>query len=73
MAEEKEDVLINATLWLQKQEERLRNGFSVEYKGEEFTFVPKYTDRYANSALVYIIVDIVVISCIIKFGLGKPS
>ena len=45
MAEEKEEVLQKATLWLQEREESLSGGFSVDYKGEEFIFVPKYFDR----------------------------
>ena len=46
MAEEKEEVLLKATLWLQKQEESLKEeGFSVIYNGEEFTFLPTFIDR----------------------------
>ena len=45
MAEEKDEVLQKATLWLQKREETLKGGFSVVYKGEQFTFLPKFFDR----------------------------
>ena len=45
MAEEGEDILTKAILWLQKQQERLRKGFTIEFKGEEYTIVPDYIDR----------------------------
>ena len=47
MAEETDAVLLKAVVWLQKRQERLRDGFSVEFKGEEYIFIPKYIDRSA--------------------------
>ena len=46
MADESDPVLVKAILWLQKRQEGLKNGFTVEYKGGEYIFVPKYIDRY---------------------------
>ena len=45
MAEEGEGILTKAILWLQKQQERMREGFTIEFKGEEYTIVPDYIDR----------------------------
>ena len=45
MAEESEDVLQNAVIWLQKVQESLSEGFNVEYKGLEFTFIPSFKER----------------------------
>ena len=45
MADEGEEVLRKAILWLQKQQEKLRNGFSIEYVGKEYSFVVSYIDR----------------------------
>ena len=45
MAEETDKVLMNALLWLQKRQEMLREGFSVEYNSEEYVFLPEYVDR----------------------------
>ena len=46
MADESDPVLVKAILWLQKRQEGLKDGFTVEYKGGEYIFVPKYIDRY---------------------------
>jgi hypothetical protein len=45
MADEGEDVLKKALLWLQKQQERLREGFNVNYNEMEYVFLPEYIDR----------------------------
>ena len=45
MAEEGEEVLEKAILWLQKQQEKLRDGFSIQFQQEEYTFVVDYIDR----------------------------
>ena len=45
MAEEKEEVVLKSHVWLQKQEESLKDGFTITFKGEQFTFFPKYIDR----------------------------
>ena len=45
MAEEGDEVLEKALVWIQKQQEKLREGFSVWYRGGEYTFAPKYIDR----------------------------
>ena len=46
MAEESDPVLVKAILWLQKRQESLKDdGFTVEFKGGEYTFLPKYIDR----------------------------
>ena len=45
MAEEKNDVVEKAVLWLQKKQEELRDGFAVQYKGGEYVFLPEYIDR----------------------------
>ena len=48
MAEEKEKVLLDAVVWMQKQQESLRDGISVTYKGGEYVFLPEYIDRYVE-------------------------
>ena len=45
MAEEGEEVLEKAILWLQKQQEKLRDGFSIQFQQEEYTFVVDYIDK----------------------------
>ena len=45
MAEESEDVLQNAVIWLQKMQESLCEGFDVEYNGFEYTFIPSFKER----------------------------
>ena len=45
MAEEGDQVLANALLWIQRQQELLRDGFSIENNNEEYTFLPEYIDR----------------------------
>ena len=45
MADEKDDVLLKALVWLQRRQESLSDGFSVEFNGEEYVFFPKYIDR----------------------------
>ena len=45
MAEEGDKVLNDALLWLQKQQELLTEGFSVEYDDDEYVFLPKFIER----------------------------
>ena len=45
MADEKEEVILKSNVWLQKQEESLKDGFTITFKGEQFTFFPTYIDR----------------------------
>ena len=46
MAEEKTVTLTKMVLYLQKQQNMLNEGFTVNYKGEEYMFFPKFVDRY---------------------------
>ena len=46
MAEESEPVIARAIVWLQERQESLKDGFIVEFKGEEYIFAPTYIDRY---------------------------
>ena len=46
MAEEGEKVLERALLWLQKQEEDLKDGFALVYEDKEYVFLPEFIDRY---------------------------
>lgn len=46
MAEEKTAILTKMVLWLQKQQNLLGEGFSVNYKGEDYMFFPTFVDRY---------------------------
>lgn len=48
MAEEGEEVLQKALLWLQKQEEDMKEGLAVVYDGKEYVFLPEFTDRYST-------------------------
>ena len=45
MAEESESVLQKAVLWMQQQQEKLRDGFEVVFDDEEYVFIPEYIDR----------------------------
>ena len=46
VADEGDTVLGKAVLWLQKQQEGLREeGISVNYDEEEYVFLPEYIDR----------------------------
>ena len=46
MANEGEDVLQKALLWLQKQQEAFKDdGISVVFDNEEYIFLPQYIDR----------------------------
>ena len=45
MAEEKDNVLLKMVQFMQKKQNDLLDGFTVEYKGEEYVFVPKFIDR----------------------------
>ena len=42
MAEESEEVLQQAVIWLQEKQEVLRDGLDVEYKGTEYTFFANF-------------------------------
>ena len=46
MANEGDDVLMKALLWLQKQQERQKEeGIEVTYDGKEYVFLPEYIER----------------------------
>ena len=45
MAEESEEVLQQAVIWLQEKQEELREGFDVEYNGSEYTFFAIFKER----------------------------
>ena len=45
MAEEKTDILIKMVLYMQKKQNELLEGFHVNYKGEDYFFLPKFVDR----------------------------
>jgi hypothetical protein len=49
MADEGEEILEKAVLWLQKQQEELRDGFSIKFKDKEYTFLVDYIDRQVES------------------------
>ena len=49
MADEGEEILEKAVLWLQKQQEELRDGFSIQFKDKEYTFLVDYIDRRVES------------------------
>ena len=46
MAEEKTAILTKMVLWLQEQQNSLGEGFTVNYKGEDYMFFPTFVDRY---------------------------
>jgi hypothetical protein len=46
MAEEKDPVIEKAVLWMQKRQEGLKEGFSVQHNDDEYFFFPAYIDRY---------------------------
>ena len=52
MAEVGEEVLEKAILWLQKQQEKLRDGFSIQFQQEEYTFMVDYIDWYASEICI---------------------
>ena len=45
MADEGEQLLERAIIWLQGQQQKLVEGFSVQYSGQEYTFVVEFIDR----------------------------
>ena len=45
MADEGEKFLEQAIVWLQRQQEKLVDGFTVEYKDQEYSFVVEFIDR----------------------------
>ena len=45
MAEEGDKFLERAIIWLQRQQERLVEGFTVKYGGQEYSFLVQYIDR----------------------------
>lgn len=45
MADEGEKFLEQAVVWLQRQQEKLVDGFTVEYKDQEYAFVVEFIDR----------------------------
>ena len=46
MADEGEKFLEKAVIWLQGQQEKLTDGFSIQFQGQEYSFVVDYIDRY---------------------------
>ena len=45
LAEESEKIMVKLVLYLQEKQNNLLDGFTITYKDEEFTFVPKFIDR----------------------------
>ena len=45
MAEEKDSVLVKMVVYLQKKQNELLEGFTVNFKEEEYVFVPRFVDR----------------------------
>jgi len=52
MAEESESVLQKAVIWMQQQQECLKDGFEVTLDDHEYLFVPDYIDRLVNKFLI---------------------
>ena len=45
MSEEKTDILLKMVLYLQKKQNELLGGFTVNYKQEDYVFLPRFVDR----------------------------
>ena len=45
MAEEKMDILLKMVVYLQKQQNALNEGFTVNNNGQDYTFFPRFVDR----------------------------
>ena len=45
MCEEGEELLQNCVKWLQKQQMKLDDGFSIQFQGQEYTFLVQFIDR----------------------------
>ena len=45
MADEKDAVLLKMVLYLQEKQNELLEGFTVDFKGEEFFFLPSFVER----------------------------
>ena len=45
MAEESDQVLLKSVLWLQERQEMLKEGFSLDYEENYYTFIPTFIDR----------------------------
>ena len=45
MCEEGEELLENCVKWLQKQQMKLDDGFSIQFQGQEYTFLVQFIDR----------------------------
>ena len=45
MAEEKDSVLLKMVVYLQKKQNELLEGFTVNFKEEEYVFLPRFVDR----------------------------
>ena len=45
MAEESDPVLLKAVLWLQERQEMLKEGFCLDFRGNNYIFVPTFIDR----------------------------
>ena len=48
MADEGDKFLEKAVIWLQRQQERLVDGFSIQFQGQEYSFVVDYIDRFGE-------------------------
>ena len=45
MAEEGDKFLERAIIWLQRQQEKLVEGFAVQYGDQEYSFLVQFIDR----------------------------
>ena len=54
MADESDEILLKSLVWLQKKQESLKAGFSVEFNGEEYSFFPTYIERYSCCSKYYL-------------------
>ena len=48
MADEGEKFLEKAVIWLQGQQEKLTDGFSIQFQGQEYSFVVEFIDRLGD-------------------------
>jgi hypothetical protein len=48
MADEGEKFLEKAVIWLQRQQEKLTEGFSIQFQGQEYSFVVEFIDRLGD-------------------------
>ena len=45
MCEEKPDLISDFVVTLQREAEELSDGFTIIFRGNEYDFLPKFTDR----------------------------